>query len=1857
MSFGFDAPTPNVANALDFDSPSLQRILRGSGSVASDAFSPGASPLLPRRISRFAPISSDPPAPPAFTAPVSTAAVAADADRSNSFDAEEDTVIARQSPALSTRARSPAPEVDGEEEEDPPAAVAQETLEEDEEPEEEEEYDNLPVARSPSPGYSPSPGPEDDMDLEGDTVIIADESTEADEILPAETEVDVTVAHPPAREASPAVAVVAEQSLTVPPTATSSRARTEPPASSSPFVSRTGFRFFSPAASSVHEGLDEELDATPSESEKDSSPGPSTAAPAAPVREDRVVPQNDEEPHTDVLGDASAVEEPSLDVDTDADAVAVDEESFEADATAHTAEVGSGAADDHTADAEDDPYEDAEEAEVDQPTSSPRWSASTHRSSIADVLAPAHLIVSSTPEPNTSNTSSNDEAGPTTPSSSSIEVEASSPMAEDTEPSPEPGPISPVRNSVHTFSGTPRATVPEIDKQGFVPSSPMSPTNLSPALSSRLSSGLTLNFGAVAVGSPSRAPRLASPALNSRSSAVADEEREVNEPPVAPGNERSETSLEAPFEEEDTVEVPFEEGDTLEAPFEEGDTLDAPFEEDDTDEALPEGDTLDAPFEEGDTLDAPFDEEDSGEVPQDDSTTESAQPEAPAHVLDAFVVEEAPVHAGQREGQQPISTNEDAEVAQAPTTTQVPATESQGDSLLGKSTDEAIEPAESRHQHASAVHLEPEPTSPTVEPEVKVPSANASPVAHRQPSAPPTPVRKPVTAPLQQTPVTSSRPSSQSPAVAARSPYASTVSIARTLIFSEVSRSAAPRPPLVDYDSDSEDDLGANDTVEGITEAWDVTAADVRFDADATRAIRFEDAEIDDSRLDWNITAIAPVLGAAAAAWTSPRVTSPSLPALASPSRSLASRSPQTRPRTSNPIVPPSPAQSSRAPSVLPAGSPALCAREPSFLAPQSPARGTRVRSPLVAQSPARALSQPRVHSPALRSSVASSSVDLDEEAHRTLRHDAPPPSDGILPTSSPAKPVSVHPDEGVDEDEAEESADATVIANGHRDGEYAQEASRQVYGRHIAQHDDEADEEHPDGAEDNTNDHLDHGDGDDEMGDEDEGLDDESDNENEVEARDAPDEDDGRIVLALVSRGIVKVEPNEERDAPVKETRGALPVVESPAQQPPALQFPARIGIPSPFVLAAARSRASSSSQAAGPSQLAHEPSPAAGPSNGPLPSNTSSLANGSPVEDASSEPGPSNRRPPARAEVPAPAPPAPAPPPPPPAATSWRASRPRIPSALAQEISTRSATPSAQPSPVRSLHDELETAAAEHESVAESDESDSVSEPFNSVVDITSRDPYAAARAAAILKVNYEYVEHGILPDGTPGPITRPLQRTAEEIAEDIANRSMPDGTLDMASLVYDAELDLSYRADWSRSPSCFSSRAPDSPLPIPGGWGNRSSTKRKREGGHQSTARKKRHHDALLFTRKDWSTLNTVYRSERRKWIQECDGGARHEWDESRVVDAFIEKQQLAESDLVGRWSRDLLADYTTALGRRLTGNDKAGPRQPEASGADEEPEASRAELVPPSTIKRVIDWVWGVGTGRKRGSGGVVKRVQTPYVGNAAHAASPSDNPYDHDDSHATINYSRSRRSVSVQIPDGAGGLQLRTLDETFDIGDVTMAQTPSRPATRGLRPLEVASRAPAILEEEESESADEAEEAEESVRGDGDSAHGDHDFAPEEEDQRPKRPRRKYWQPASREYRYGAGDADNSRPLFAPVYPSLPDRSAAYTSVVSGTPRPLVKVRSGPADAIPFPLGGPSRSALPSNSTPNVLNIVRGFEASRQLDLSYESRRREKEKATVSGLRRVSSRVESLEESFERSGEGSSFERSVERSRE
>lgn len=170
-----------------------------------------------------------------------------------------------------------------------------------------------------------------------------------------------------------------------------------------------------------------------------------------------------------------------------------------------------------------------------------------------------------------------------------------------------------------------------------------------------------------------------------------------------------------------------------------------------------------------------------------------------------------------------------------------------------------------------------------------------------------------------------------------------------------------------------------------------------------------------------------------------------------------------------------------------------------------------------------------------------------------------------------------------------------------------------------------------------------------------------------------------------------------------------------------------------------------------------------------------------------------------------------------------------------------------------------------------------------------------------------NYEYVEHGILPDGTPGPITRPFLRTASEIAEDVANRSFPDGTVDLQSIVHDAELDLSYRADWSRSPSHFSTVAPDSPLPIPGGWGNRSSSKRKREDGHESTARKKRTHDALLFTRADWGRLDKVYRSERRKWIRECDNGADREWDESRVVEAFIEKQQLSEADLVARWRR--------------------------------------------------------------------------------------------------------------------------------------------------------------------------------------------------------------------------------------------------------------------------------------------------------------------------------------------------------------
>lgn len=270
---------------------------------------------------------------------------------------------------------------------------------------------------------------------------------------------------------------------------------------------------------------------------------------------------------------------------------------------------------------------------------------------------------------------------------------------------------------------------------------------------------------------------------------------------------------------------------------------------------------------------------------------------------------------------------------------------------------------------------------------------------------------------------------------------------------------------------------------------------------------------------------------------------------------------------------------------------------------------------------------------------------------------------------------------------------------------------------------------------------------------------------------------------------------------------------------------------------------------------------------------------------------------------------------------------------------------------------------------------------------------------------------------------------------------------------------------------------------------------------------------------------------------------------------------------------------------ALSRRVARlQDKAKAR---AAHSDEPAtKRSRPDVEPPSTMKRMMNWVFG--TGMKPPT---VRRASPPRRARAQPTERRAKSP-----TPAVFTASASATGAANSMADTTAGF-LQRVDETFDIGDVTMAATPLRPITM-----------PAALERR----------SHTHMRmtsiGEGQASTSS---------SRPSVP--EYPRPAPTEYRYGPSETS----LYAPLYPSLPDRSAAIAPIVSGTPRPRVRVRSGDGSLMDKPIMPPPTAGR------GVKDIARALEDSGKLELSFESARREKEKGRVQDLRRVQNMVDKV----------------------
>lgn len=207
------------------------------------------------------------------------------------------------------------------------------------------------------------------------------------------------------------------------------------------------------------------------------------------------------------------------------------------------------------------------------------------------------------------------------------------------------------------------------------------------------------------------------------------------------------------------------------------------------------------------------------------------------------------------------------------------------------------------------------------------------------------------------------------------------------------------------------------------------------------------------------------------------------------------------------------------------------------------------------------------------------------------------------------------------------------------------------------------------------------------------------------------------------------------------------------------------------------------------------------------------------------------------------------------------------------------------------------------------------------------------------------------------------------------------------------------------------------------------------------------------------------------------------------------------------------------------------------------------------------------------------------------------------------------------------------LPLHRMDETFDIGEVTMAQTPSRPVTL---PAEARSRE---LHNEATRSRESRQDVVPTIP-----AQARREMAaptiPPAPFATPAAPTYSYASSTlpSVDYRYG----QSSSRLYPPLYPSLSDRSVSLSSlkssttstsgaipIISGTPRPQARIRSTD--------GGKQPLSQTSKKAGGVKDLVKSFEDNSKLDVSFESARREREKGTLAELRRVRSLRERMQE--------------------
>ncbi|ODO07842.1 hypothetical protein I350_03421 [Cryptococcus amylolentus CBS 6273] len=336
----------------------------------------------------------------------------------------------------------------------------------------------------------------------------------------------------------------------------------------------------------------------------------------------------------------------------------------------------------------------------------------------------------------------------------------------------------------------------------------------------------------------------------------------------------------------------------------------------------------------------------------------------------------------------------------------------------------------------------------------------------------------------------------------------------------------------------------------------------------------------------------------------------------------------------------------------------------------------------------------------------------------------------------------------------------------------------------------------------------------------------------------------------------------------------------------------------------------------------------------------------------------------------------------------------------------------------PRESLYDEL-TAAAAAKGGEDADNS------FNSIVEISSKDPQAAARAAALLKMNHKYIEYGILTSAT-------------EQAKEASFASSSSHRVDKRDLLYEAELDLvSQRRSRSRSTSCAPSLAREweetrgeremsvmsfrtDDFPVPGGF-VKTPMKRPRSPLPPSTltryhsntaqvdasvaARRSRSKSSKAWGVHDWKRLEKAFQLNKEAWLKEREvkalpGGLiswarrstfgqstvvnevkswdaegfvaeflegegerakREEWNPEQILLRVHALESRSERSKNGNASTSSLLDLQTPAKKSRVERDSSVSI--EVSSVDTPAPTSQAAA--PSTLKKMFGYVWGRG----------------------------------------------------------------------------------------------------------------------------------------------------------------------------------------------------------------------------------------------------------------------------------------------------